>query len=156
MQYSHQLASLRHHSPVVNPLFNPQFVAPSALGCPHWLKTHTGVNDNVKLWSTWYPFRLLWWYTFQLLFTRIIQQNVNFQQVYDYRRMIELTYLSPEETDSDAKFILLQEVMKRLERSFPNFVIGKSTDKEIGRKLSEMGYEHKRQNKGAVYRIKER
>ena len=24
---------------------------------------------NVKLWSTWYPFRLLWWYTFQLLFT---------------------------------------------------------------------------------------
>ena len=87
---------------------------------------------------------------------RIIQQNVNFQQVYDYRRMIELTYLSPEETDSDAKFILLQEVMKRLERSFPNFVIGKSTDKEIGRKLSEMGYEHKRQNKGAVYRIKER
>ena len=111
---------------------------------------------NVKLWSTWYPFRLLWWYTFQLLFTRIIQQNVNFLQVYDYRRMIELTYLSPEETDSDAKFILLQEVMKRLERSFPNFVIGKSTDKEIGRKLSEMGYEHKRQNKGAVYRIKER
>ncbi len=87
---------------------------------------------------------------------RIIQQNVNFLQVYDNRRMIELTYLSPEETDSDAKFILLQEVMKRLERSFPNFVIGKSTDKEIGRKLSEMGYEHKRQNKGAVYRIKER
>ena len=70
--------------------------------------------------------------------------------------MIELTYLSPEETGNDEKFIFLQDVMKRLAKSFPNFVIGKNTDKEIGRKLTEMGYEHKRQNKGAAYRMKER
>ena len=47
-------------------------------------------------------------------------------------------------------------VMKRLARSFPTFVIGKNTDKDIGRKLTEMGYEHKRHNKGALYRMKER
>ncbi len=35
-----------------------------------------GVNDNVKLWSTWYPFRLLWWYTFQLLFTHLHRKQV--------------------------------------------------------------------------------
>ena len=87
---------------------------------------------------------------------RIMEHNRDFQQVYDYARMIELTYLSPEETDSDAKFILLQDVMKRLERSFPNFIIGKNTDKEVGWKLSGMGYEHKRQNKGSSFRMKEK
>jgi len=86
---------------------------------------------------------------------RVIEQNADFQQVCDYRRMIELTFLPPEETGSDEKFIYLQDVMKRLARSFPTFVIGKNTDKEIGRKLSEMGYDHKRQNKGALYRMKE-
>ena len=87
---------------------------------------------------------------------RIMEQNRDFQQVYDYARMIELTYLSPEETDSDAKFILLQDVMKRLERSFPNFIINKNTDKEVGWKLSGMGYEHKRMNKGSSFRMKEK
>ena len=85
---------------------------------------------------------------------RIIEQNADFQQVCDYRRMIELTFLPPEETGSDEEFIYLQDVMKRLAHSFPTFVIGKNTDKEIGRKLSEMGYEHKRQSKGALYRMK--
>ena len=87
---------------------------------------------------------------------RIIHQNADFQQVNDYARMIEFTYLAPEETGKDEKFVFLQDVMKRLAKSFPNFVIGKNTDKEIGRKLTEMGYEHKRQNKGAAYRMKER
>ena len=86
---------------------------------------------------------------------RIIEQNADFQQVCDYRRMIELTFLPPEETGSDEEFIYLQDVMKRLARSFPTFAIGKNTDKEIGRKLTEMGYEHKRHNKGALYRMKE-
>ena len=86
---------------------------------------------------------------------RIIEQNNDFQQVCDYRRMIELTFLPPEETGSDEEFIYLQDVMKRLARSFPTFAIGKNTDKEIGRKLTEMGYEHKRHNKGALYRMKE-
>ena len=86
---------------------------------------------------------------------RIIQQNADFQQVCDYSRMIELTYLPPESTASDEKFILLRDVMKRLTKSFPNFIIGKNTDKELGRKLTDMGYEHKRQNKGSSFRMKE-
>ena len=87
---------------------------------------------------------------------RIIRQNADFQQVYDYARMIELTYLPPESTTDDEKFILLQQVMKRLAKSFPNFTIGKNTDKELGRKLVDMGYEHKRQNKGSSFRMKEK
>ena len=87
---------------------------------------------------------------------RIIRQNSDFQQVYDYARMIELTYLPPESTTDDEKFILLQQVMKRLAKSFPNFTIGKNTDKELGRKLVDMGYEHKRQNKGSSFRMKEK
>ena len=86
---------------------------------------------------------------------RIILQNADFQQVYDYAKMIELTYLPPESTASDEKFILLQNVMKRLALSFPNFVIGKNTDKDLGRKLTEMGYEHKRMNKGSSFKMKE-
>ena len=87
---------------------------------------------------------------------RIIEQNQAFQQVLDYSRMIELTYLSPEETADDVRFIFLQDVMKRLAKSFPNFTIGKNTDKELGKKLTLMGYEHKRLTKGAAYRMKER
>ncbi len=87
---------------------------------------------------------------------RIIEQNRAFQQVLDYSRMIELTYLPPEETAGDARFIFLQDVMKRLAKSFPNFTIGKNTDKELGRKLTFMGYEHKRLTKGAAYRMTER
>jgi hypothetical protein len=87
---------------------------------------------------------------------RIIEQNKNFQQVYDYGRMIEIIYLSPGETGNDAGFIFLQDIMKRLARSFPNFTIGNNTDKEIGRKLTLMGYERKHQTKGVSYRMKER
>ena len=87
---------------------------------------------------------------------RIIEQNRDFQQVMDYSRMIELTYLPPTETGSDADFVFLQDVMVRLARSFPTFTIGKNTDKEVGRKLTLMGYERKHQTKGAAYRMKER
>ena len=87
---------------------------------------------------------------------RIIKQNSDFQQVYDYGRMIDLTYLTPEETPSDAKFILVKNIMKRLEMTFPTFVIRKHTDREIGKKLGDMGYEYKKQTKGASYRMKEK
>jgi GTPase SAR1 family protein len=87
---------------------------------------------------------------------RIIAQNLDFQQIYDYDRMIELSYLSPDDTPDSADFILLKQIMKQLTKAFPTFVIKKNTDKELGRKLNEMGYEHKRQNKGASYRMKEK
>ena len=70
--------------------------------------------------------------------------------------MIELNYLSPEDTPEDAKFILVKNIMKRLEKAFPTFVVKKHTDKELGYKLSDMGYEHKKQTKGASYRMKEK
>ena len=87
---------------------------------------------------------------------RIIEQNAQFQQVLDYGRMIELTYLSPDDTPEDEKFVPLKNIMKRLEKAFPTFVIRKSTDKELGRKLVEMGYEHKRMTKGSAFRMKEK
>ena len=87
---------------------------------------------------------------------RIIEQNRDFLQVCDYGRMIELTYLPPSETDSDAGFVFLQDIVKRLARSFPNFTISNNTDREIGRKLMLMGYKRKHQTKGASYRMKER
>ena len=87
---------------------------------------------------------------------RIIRQNLDFQKVYDYGRMIELTYLPVEETPDDAGFILVKDIMKRLEKAFPTFTVRKNTDKDLGVKLTDMGYEYKRQNKGASYRMKER
>ena len=87
---------------------------------------------------------------------RIIEQNRDFQQVGDYTQMIEIAYLPPEETGRDAGFVFLQDIMKRLARSFPNFTIGKHTDRELGKKLTLMGYERKHQTKGVSYRMKER
>ncbi|MBQ8990159.1 MAG: hypothetical protein IJ067_10755 [Prevotella sp.] len=87
---------------------------------------------------------------------RIIEQNRDFQQVCDYGRMIELTYLPPAETGSDTGFIFLQDILKRLARSFPTFTMGNNTDREVGRKLVLMGYERKHQTKGVSYRMKER
>ena len=87
---------------------------------------------------------------------RIIEQNAQFQQVPDYGRMIELTYLSPEDTPEDEKFVSLKNIMKRLEKAFPTFVVRKSTDKELGRKLVDMGYEHKHMTKGSTFRMKEK
>lgn len=85
---------------------------------------------------------------------RIMQQNEPFQQVNSYEQMIALTYLAPEETPDDAKFVLLQDIMKHLEKSFPTFTIGKSTDMELGRRLCKMGYDNKRRNKGSAFRVK--
>ena len=45
--------------------------------------------------------------------------------------------------------------MKRLEKLFPIFTITKGTDVELGRRLTKMGYEHKRLNKGSVFRVEE-
>ena len=49
-----------------------------------------------------------------------------------------------------------KDIMKRLEKSFPTFTVRKNTDKDLGVKLTDMGYEYKRQNKGTSYRMKER
>ena len=86
---------------------------------------------------------------------RIMLQNEQFQQVNNYEQMISLTYLSPEETSEDAAFVSLQLIMKRLEKLFPTFTITKGTDVELGRRLTKMGYEHKRLNKGSVFRVEE-
>ena len=86
---------------------------------------------------------------------RIMQQNEQFQQINNYEQMIALTYLAPEETSEDAVFVSLQLIMKRLEKQFPTFTIMKGTDIEIGRRLTKMGYEHKRTNKGSVFRVEE-
>ena len=86
---------------------------------------------------------------------RIMQQNEQFQQVNNYEQMIALTYLAPEETPDDAKYVSLQAMMKRLEKLFPTFTITKGTDVELGRRLTKMGYQHKRLNKGSVFRVEE-
>jgi hypothetical protein len=46
--------------------------------------------------------------------------------------------------------------MQRIAQSFPNFIIGKNTDKEVGRKLAQMGYERKHKMNGTVYRMEEK
>ena len=84
---------------------------------------------------------------------RIIQQNEKFQQVDSYEQMITLTYLSPEETSEDAEFLPLQLIMKRLEKMFPTFTIKKGTDVELGKRLTKMGYERKRNKKGSVFKV---
>jgi predicted P-loop ATPase len=86
---------------------------------------------------------------------RIIKQNEAFQRVESYERMIELTYLSPEDTPDEAGFIHLQHIIKRLEKSFPTFTVTKGTDVELGKRLSKMGYEHKRSSKGSAFRMEE-
>ena len=85
---------------------------------------------------------------------RIMQQNEPFQQVNNYEQMIALTYLAPEDTPDDAKYVLLQDIMKQLAESFPTFTIAKSTDMELGRRLVKMGYDNKRRNKGSAFRVK--
>ena len=86
---------------------------------------------------------------------RIMQQNEPFQQVNNYEQMIALTYLAPEDTPDDAKYVSLQSIMAKLEKLFPTFTITKGTDIELGRRLTKMGYEHKRSNKGSVFRVEE-
>jgi predicted P-loop ATPase len=85
---------------------------------------------------------------------RIMQQNEPFQQINSYEQMIALTYLAPEDTPEDTKYVLLQDIMKHLEKSFPTFSIGRSTDIELGRRLTKMGYDNKRRNKGSAFRVK--
>ena len=87
---------------------------------------------------------------------RIMEQNKAFQQVNNYEEMVSIIYLSPEETPDNAKPVLLQDIMQRLSQSFPTFVIAKGTDIEQGRRLTKMGYDSKRQNKGSAFRIMER
>ena len=84
---------------------------------------------------------------------RIIEQNEPFQQVSSYEQMIALTYLSPEETSDDAAFVPVQLIMKRLEKMFPTFTIRKGTDSELGKRLTKMGYERKRNTKGSAFKV---
>ena len=87
---------------------------------------------------------------------RIMEQNKAFQQVNNYEEMVSIIYLSPEETPDNAKPVLLQDIMQRLAQAFPTFVIAKGTDMELGRRLTKMGYDSKRKNKGSAFRIMER
>ena len=87
---------------------------------------------------------------------RIMEQNEEFQQVLDYRSMVDLTYLAPNETPAGTKPISLREIMLRLAERFPNFVVRKHTEMELGHCLKDMGYTYHKQNKGAAYRMVER
>ena len=84
---------------------------------------------------------------------RIMEQNRDFQQVFDYEKMVELTYLQAEETPADAKPLLVKDIMNRLAAKFPTFIIRKGTDMELGRRLSAMGYEYRKMNSGAAYKM---
>ena len=86
---------------------------------------------------------------------RIMEQNKDFQQVFDYEKMIELTYLPPEQTPADAKPVLVKDIMNRLARKFPTFTIRNGTDMELGRRLLAMGYKSHRLTGGSAYRVKE-
>lgn len=86
---------------------------------------------------------------------RIMEQNKDFQQVFDYEKMVELTYLSPDKTPADTKPVLVKDIMMRLAQKFPTFTIRKSTDMELGHRLSAMGYKYHKMNNGAAYRIVE-
>ena len=87
---------------------------------------------------------------------RIMQQNQQFQRVSSYEQMISALYLAPKDTPDNTKPILLQDIMRRLEREFPTFTIAKGTDMELGRRLSKMGYDSKRQTKGSAFRVVEK
>ena len=50
---------------------------------------------------------------------------------------------------------MLKDIMMQLAKAFPTFVVLKSTDKELGRRLVAMGYEHKRLTKGSAFKIEE-
>ena len=84
---------------------------------------------------------------------RIMRQNEAFQQVSSYEKMVELTYLSPEATPDDAEFIPLQQILRQLTQLFPNFNVTKGTGAELGKRMSKMGYERKRTNKGAYFKV---
>jgi len=86
---------------------------------------------------------------------RITQENEKFQQVSNYEQMVSLTFLPPEDTSEEAPFVSLQVIMKRLERLFPTFTIRKGTDVELGKRLTKMGYERKRNSKGSVFKVEE-
>ena len=86
---------------------------------------------------------------------RIIKQNEEFQQVHSYDKMVELTYLPPEETPADAKPVLVKHIMNKLADKFPTFTIRKTTDMELGRRLAAMGYKYHKLTQGAAYRMVE-
>jgi len=50
---------------------------------------------------------------------------------------------------------MLKDIIKQLAKAFPTFVVLKSTDRELGRRLVAMGYEHKRLTKGSAFKIEE-
>ncbi len=84
---------------------------------------------------------------------RIMRQNEAFQQVSSYEKMVELTYLSPDTTPDAADFIPLQQILRQLALLFPNFNVTKGTDAELGKRMSKMGYERKRTNKGTSFKV---
>jgi hypothetical protein len=75
--------------------------------------------------------------------------------VFDYEKMIELTFLPSEETPADAKPVLVKDIISRLARKFPTFTIRNGTDMELGHRLSAMGYKYHKLTGGAAYRVKE-
>ena len=82
---------------------------------------------------------------------RIMKQNEDFQQIINIEKMVELTFLPPEETPDNAKPIALQTIMATLEKRFPTFTIKKNTAVELGKKLTLMGFTHKKRANGSAF-----
>lgn len=87
---------------------------------------------------------------------RIMKQNEDFQQVLSLEKMIALTYLPSDDTPDNTKPTLVQDIIEKLSDKFPTFKEGKYTDIEMGRKLTSLGYEHKKLSKGSSFRIIEK
>jgi len=82
-----------------------------------------------------------------------IEHNSQYQQVNDLYQMITLTHLTPDETPDDAAYVPIYEVMERLKKEFPTFVINKTAGITTGRHLQALGYASKRTSKGMCYKI---
>ena len=83
----------------------------------------------------------------------IMKQNEAFRQVKELEDMILLTYRPAKETNPQAPFVLLSQIVDRLQNDFPTFPTSKNISMSIGRQLKAMGYKHHHSMNGATYRI---
>lgn len=83
----------------------------------------------------------------------LTQHNKQFMQMRTLSQMLDKLFVCPT-TEEEVETVTTQQVIDLLNFHFPEFNQSQGTAKEIGKYFNSHGFESKKNNKGAVYKVK--
>lgn len=151
-RYASFIATTNNRRPLTDPTGSRRFICVDAdeidtIGIVDYEQLYAQLKHEIESGTRY-------WFTDEET-TLLIKQNKSFQRVDDYMEMVKMTFLSPNNC-VDVEPMSLDTIQDILVVRYPTFKRLKSTSRDLGRCLRDLGYECKKTNTSNKYYIVEK